>query len=184
MSIWNIISCSFYLWVVQQGVLNDFIHFAVDIVLSLHPIKVFCPGEDTSGAKESFMCMGSGSILSFDFQVILNFFLTSEVRNWLHILILSQVFSISFLCFKYMGQTWPSNRPAGSGTVYVLALQKHNRSSHMIAFQYYLSVICVISVIAKELLSPPFALLIRKGNVETFVINVNKRPAEGNQGSD
>lgn len=30
---------------------------------------------------------------------------------------------------------------------------------------------------------PPFALLKRNGNVETFVIDVKKRPAEGNQGS-
>ena len=42
--------------------------------------------------------------------------------------ILSQLFSISFLCLKYMGQTWPSNRPGGSGTVYVLVLQESIKS--------------------------------------------------------
>lgn len=49
---------------------------------------------------------------------------------WLYVPMLSQVFSISLLCFKYMGQTWPSNRPGGSGIVYVLVLQKHNQKTH------------------------------------------------------
>lgn len=31
--------------------------------------------------------------------------------------------SICFLCFRYMGHTWPSNRPGGSGTVYCLLLK-------------------------------------------------------------
>lgn len=44
--------------------------------------------------------------------------------HWLinHLRIAMQLLSISFLCFKYMGHTWPSNRPGGSGTVYVLVL--------------------------------------------------------------
>lgn len=32
--------------------------------------------------------------------------------------------SISLLCLRYIGQTWPSNRPGGSGTVYCLVLEK------------------------------------------------------------
>lgn len=75
MSIWNIISCSFYLWVVQQGVLNDFIHFAVDIDLSLHPIKVFCPGEDTSGQRFKLKFLFSGYL---EFNVLVFFYFRSE----------------------------------------------------------------------------------------------------------
>lgn len=51
-------------------------------------------------------------------------FIFQEEKHLLYKPILSQLSSISFLCFKYMGQTWPSNRPAGSGTVYVLVLQR------------------------------------------------------------
>ena len=40
-----------------------------------------------------------------------------------------------------------------------------------------------ISYLVRLLPSPPFALLIRNGNVETFVIGVNQRSAEGNQNS-
>lgn len=31
--------------------------------------------------------------------------------------------SIALRCFKYIGHTWPSNRPGGSGTVYCLVLK-------------------------------------------------------------
>lgn len=68
-----------------------------------------------------------------------HFGVMDEVRNGPYIPILSQLFSISFLCFKYMGQTWPSNRPVGSGTVYVLVLQKHK--SHYSSL-CHLGVIC------------------------------------------
>lgn len=44
------------------------------------------------------------------------------------------------------------------------------------SLQCHLSEICQ-SQSKRRLPSPPFALLIRNGNVETFVINVSKRPA-------
>ena len=48
--------------------------------------------------------------------------------NWIYdsscnIPILKLQFSISVLCFRYIGHTWPSNRPGGSGTVYCLVLK-------------------------------------------------------------
>lgn len=60
------------------------------------------------------------------YQISWVYFCALEVE--FHAPILSQLFSISFLCLKYMGQTWPSNRPSGSGTVYVLVLLKNDMS--------------------------------------------------------
>lgn len=92
---------------IQQGVVNAFIHLVVDVFLWFHAIKVNCQYKDMS---QSFSNQIS--------WVCVCVFKGEE----LHAPILSQLFSISFLCLKYMGQTWPSNRPAGSGTVYVLVL--------------------------------------------------------------
>lgn len=93
---------------------------------------------------------------------------------------LSQLFSISFLCFKYMGQTWPSNRPGGSGTVYVLVLQKHKQSES--DSRCDTSGTFIKASPDSWLPSSLFAFLIRKGDVETLVVDVEKRPEGGTEG--
>lgn len=95
-------------------------------------------------------------------------------RSWLRLPMLSQLLSISFLCFKYMGQTWPSNRPGGSGTVYVLVLRTHKQSSQILP-RDMLCQCCLDS----RLPSSSFAFLIRNGDVEALVVDVNKWPEGG-----
>ena len=93
----------------------------------------------------------------------------------------SQLLSISFLCLRYMGQTWPSNRPGGSGTVYVLVLRIHHGSSHITTWTTCPTTNWSL-LLKRALPSPPLALLTRNGNVVTLVIDVDQRPAGRSSG--
>lgn len=171
---------SFYSWdsthlqTVQQGVLNVFIHHVVDHFLWLHPINVLCLKQKTKTQK-------SVSFLHLKAWVV-HFSLSRLIfgPNWP---ILSQLFSISFLCLRYMGQTCPSNRPGGSGTVYVLVLWKYNRYHHILVFWCGTRTLNLSQSLQFSLLPPPpLALLIRKGDVKALIIDVDERPADGGWG--
>lgn len=52
----------------------------------------------------------------------------TDITNWVkhsscNIPIFKPLSSIDFLCLRYIGHTWPSKRPGGSGTVYCLVLK-------------------------------------------------------------
>lgn len=84
--------------------------------------------------------------------------------------------SMMFLCFRYMGQTWPSNRPGGSGTVQFLELGR-DATAVALCLRANLQTSVETPREDRELPPPLFAFFIWDGNEVALIQHVDQRPA-------
>lgn len=77
--------------------------------------------------------LGTQIVLTIKSQI--NSWISFLKATWFHTICIpiylptsTSLASISFLCLRYIGQTWPSKRPGGSGTVYFRVLQKREKN--------------------------------------------------------